>query len=79
MPDNDGMRYFRHAQIESQLEDEGFGRALDLDEDWQGYWSELWSLRLKADYYPDSVDPRDLDDTLFGFVNQVIRGVAGLA
>lgn len=78
MPDNDGRRYFRHEQMDRQLEEEQFGQALGLDEDWQECWSHLWNLRRKADYYPDSVDPGDLDDILFGFVGQVIGQVAVL-
>jgi uncharacterized protein (UPF0332 family) len=78
VPDNDGRRYFRHEQMDRQLEEEQFGQALGLDEDWQECWSHLWNLRRKADYYPDSVDPGDLDDILFGFVGQVIGQVAVL-
>ena len=79
VPDNDGRRYFRHAQMDRQLEGEEFGQVLGLDEDWQESWSLLWNLRRKADYYPDSVEPGDLDDVLFGFVAQVIGQVAKLA
>jgi uncharacterized protein (UPF0332 family) len=75
VPDNAGSRYFRHEQLETFLEDEGFAIRLGLDADWETRLECLRSLRVKADYYPDHVRTEELRDDLFRFVKTVIAGV----
>ena len=76
VPDNAGRRYFRHDDLETCLENEEFAVRLDLDADWQTRLEHLWSLRVKADYRPDSVRMEELREDLFEFVKKVIAGVS---
>jgi len=75
VPDNAGRRYFRHADLETCLEDEEFAGCLGLDADWQMRLECLWSLRLKADYRREHVRVEELREDLFEFVKKVIAGV----
>ncbi len=78
VPIHDGKRYFWHKEMDRALDDEGFQGCLGLDSDWADYWEELHNLRVKADYYPDSVRLGDLDEASFRFVEQVVGEVSRL-
>lgn len=77
VPDHGGTRYYRHEHMSDCLEDEGFQWRLSLPEDWHIYWTQLKGLRVKADYFPDSVRLSELDDEVFAFVQEVVEAVQG--
>ncbi len=75
VPDHSGRRYFLHDEMGETLAEEGFSWRLGLQQDWEILWEQLRGLRVKADYYPDSVDIADLDDPLLHFVRNVVVSV----
>lgn len=78
VPAQRGRRYFRHDQMGELLNAEGFAGLLGLPTDWGVNWEHLRNLRVKADYFRDSVRLEDLDDELVDFVSSIIREVGRL-
>lgn len=76
VPDHEGRRHFRHDEMKDYLDAEEFQSKLGLDPNWTEDWAELRNLRVKADYRQDSVRDDDLSESLFGFVDEVIRKVS---
>jgi hypothetical protein len=72
----DGSRYFRHKDMIGLLESSGFGSGRRVRPGWDEEWDHIRNLRVKADYYPDSVDMGDLEDELFAFATCVIEEVS---
>lgn len=64
--------------MDDLLDTEGFGGSLHLPQDWQVDWERLRNMRVKADYYRDSVRLEELDDELLEFVSEIICEVGRL-
>jgi uncharacterized protein (UPF0332 family) len=74
-PSHDGREYFRHAEMQSKLEEKDFGDRLGIGSEWQDSWQNLFDLRLKADYYQESVRECEIEK-LQSFVDAVVKAAA---